>query len=213
MASADKLFITITGKGGHASEPFRAIDPIPVACEIVQALQTMVTRTIDVFDPSVVTVGRISAGTTDNIIPETAHIEGTIRAVSEATRARVHGNITRVAEGVAAAHGVGVAVDIVPGYPVTVNDGGFAAKALSVAQLVAGGDNVVELPHPVMGAEDFSYVLQRVPGSMMFLGGTAAGTDPTTAAPNHSNRVVFDEQAMATGIAMYAAVALDQLTP
>jgi hippurate hydrolase len=212
MASADKVFITITGKGGHASEPFRAIDPIPVACEIVQALQTMVTRTIDVFDPSVVTIGRISAGTTDNIIPETAHIEGTIRAVSEATRARVHSNVTRVAEGVAAAHGVGVSIDIVPGYPVTVNDGGFAANALSLAQLVAGDDNVVELPHPVMGAEDFSYVLQRVPGSMMFLGGTTAGTDPSTAAPNHSNRVLFDEQAMATGIAMYAAVALDQLT-
>ena len=115
--------ITITGQGGHASEPFRAVDPIPVACEIVQALQTMVTRTIDVFDPCVVTVGRIAAGTTDNIIPETAHIEGTIRAVSETTRARVHGNIGRVAEGIAAAHGVTASVDIENGYPVTVNDG------------------------------------------------------------------------------------------
>ena len=112
MASADTLLITITGEGGHASEPFRAVDPIPVACEIVQALQTMVTRTIDVFDPCVVTVGRIAAGTTDNIIPETAHIEGTIRAVSEATRARVHGNISRVAEGIAAAHGVTATVEI-----------------------------------------------------------------------------------------------------
>ena len=172
----------------------------------------MVTRTIDVFDPCVVTVGRITAGTTDNIIPETAHIEGTIRAVSEATRARVHGNISRVAEGIAAAHGVTATVEIEAGYPVTVNDGGFAGNALSLAQLVAGTDNVVELPHPIMGAEDFSYVLQRVPGSMMFLGGTPPGVDPSTAAPNHSNRVMFDEQAMATGIAMYAAVALDQLT-
>ena len=138
MASADTLLITITGKGGHASEPFRAVDPIPVACEIVQALQTMVTRTIDVFDPCVVTVGRITAGTTDNIIPETAHIEGTIRAVSEATRARVHGNISRVAEGIAAAHGVTATVEIDNGYPVTVNDGPFADNALSLAQLVAG---------------------------------------------------------------------------
>jgi amidohydrolase len=213
MASADTLLITITGKGGHASEPFRAVDPIPVACEIVQALQTMVTRTIDVFDPSVVTVGRITAGTTDNIIPETAQIEGTIRAVSEATRARVHSNIARVAEGIAAAHGVAVSVEIDSGYPVTVNDDDFAGNALSLAQLVAGTGSVVELPHPIMGAEDFSYVLQRVPGSMMFLGGTAPGVDPSTAAPNHSNRVVFDEQAMATGIAMYAAVALDHLGP
>jgi amidohydrolase len=213
MASADTLLITITGKGGHASEPFRAVDPIPVACEIVQALQTMVTRTIDVFDPSVVTVGRITAGTTDNIIPETAQIEGTIRAVSEATRARVHSNIARVAEGIAAAHGVAVSVEIDSGYPVTVNDNDFAGNALSLAQLVAGTGSVLELPHPIMGAEDFSYVLQRVPGSMMFLGGTAPGVDPSTAAPNHSNRVVFDEQAMTTGIAMYAAVALDHLAP
>jgi amidohydrolase len=213
MASADTLHLTITGKGGHASEPFRAVDPIPVACEIVQALQTMVTRTIDVFDPCVVTVGRITAGTTDNIIPESAHIEGTIRAVSEATRRRVHGNISRVAEGIATAHGVTSSVEIEVGYPVTINDGGFAGNALALAQLVAGTDKVLELPHPIMGAEDFSYVLQRVPGSMMFLGGTPPEVDPATAAPNHSNHVVFDEQAMATGIAMYAAVALDRLTP
>ena len=213
MASADTLLITIKGEGGHASEPFRAVDPIPVACEIVQALQTMVTRTIDVFDPCVVTVGRISAGTTDNIIPETAHIEGTIRAVSEATRTRVHGNISRVAEGIAAAHGVTATVEIDSGYPVTVNDDGFAGHALELAQLVAGTENVIELPHPIMGAEDFSYVLQRVPGSMMFLGGTSPDVDLSKAAPNHSNHVVFDEQAMATGIAMYAAVALDHLTP
>jgi amidohydrolase len=213
MASADTLHLTITGKGGHASEPFRAVDPIPVACEIVQALQTMVTRTIDVFDPCVVTVGRITAGTTDNIIPESAHIEGTIRAVSEATRRRVHGNISRVAEGIATAHGVTSSVEIEVGYPVTINDGGFAGNALALAQLVAGTDKVLELPHPIMGAEDFSYVLQRVPGSMMFLGGTPPEVDPATAAPNHSNHVVFDEQAMATGIAMYAVVALDRLTP
>jgi hippurate hydrolase len=212
MASADTLLITLTGKGGHASEPFRAVDPIPVACEVVQALQTMVTRTVDVFDPSVVTVGRIAAGTTDNIIPETAVIEGTIRAVSDSTRRRVHANIVRVAEGVAAAHGVEVSVVIDAGYPVTVNDGPFAERALSLAQLVAGPDKVVELPHPIMGAEDFSYVLERVPGSMMFLGGTPPQVDPAAAAPNHSNRVVFDEQAMATGIAMYTAVALDRLT-
>ena len=94
-----------TGKGGHASEPHRALDPIPVACEIVQALQLMVTRSIDVFDPSVVTVGQITAGTTNNVIPETAEIDGTIRAVSERTRAKVHDGIRRVADGIAAAHG------------------------------------------------------------------------------------------------------------
>lgn len=211
MASADTMFIEVIGRGGHASEPHRALDPIPIACEIVQALQLMVTRTIDVFDPSVVTVGRISAGTTDNVIPERAHIEGTIRSVSEATRAKVHAAISRVAEGVAAAHGAAATVTIDAGYPVTVNDHDFAGRALDLARVVAGDRDVVELPHPIMGAEDFSYVLQKVPGAMMFLGGTPAGQDPAKAAPNHSNRVLFDEQAMVRGIATYSAVALDAL--
>jgi len=211
MASADKLLITITGKGGHASEPHRTIDPIPVACEMVQALQIMVTRSVDVFDPAVVTVGKIAAGTTNNIIPETANIEGTIRAVSEKTRAKVHDGIRRVVAGIAAAHNCEVDVEVEPGYPVTVNDDSFADHVLALAGDVVGSDRIVRQPHPVMGAEDWSYVLQRIPGAMMFLGGTHADRNPATAAPNHSNRVVFDEQAMATGIATYAAVALDHL--
>ena len=212
MASSDELRIVVTGAGGHASEPHRARDPIPVACEIVQALQTMVTRRIDVFDPTVVTIGRITAGTAYNVIPETADIVGTIRAVSERTRAKVHDGVRRVAEGIAAAHDVSVQVEITHGYPVTVNDVRQAQRALDVARAtVAGRGRVAELPNPVMGAEDFSYVLQRIPGVMMFLGGTPLDKDPSTAAPNHSNRVVFDEQAMATGIATYAALAWDHL--
>jgi amidohydrolase len=213
MASADTMTIRITGRGGHASEPHRALDPIPVACEIVQALQTMITRSIDVFDPSVVTVGRIAAGTTNNVIPEVAEIEGTIRATSERTRSKVHDGIRRVAEGVAAAHGCDCAVEVVSGYPVTSNDDAFADFALGLAADVAGADHVVRLPHPVMGAEDFSYVLQNVPGAMMFLGGTPRGVDPATAAPNHSNRVLFDEPAMAVGTALYATAALRHLAP
>jgi hippurate hydrolase len=211
MASADTLHITITGKGGHASEPHRATDPIPVACEVVQALQLMITRSVDVFDPAVVTVGRISAGTTNNIIPETALIEGTIRAVSEKTRTKVHDGIRRVADGIAAAHGCQVDVEVKAGYPVTVNDDTFADSVLGIADGLVGADKVVRQPHPVMGAEDWSYVLQRIPGAMMFLGGTPPERNPATAPPNHSNRVTFDEQAMATGIAAYAAVALDHL--
>jgi amidohydrolase len=213
MASADTMTIRVIGRGGHASEPHRALDPIPVACEIVQALQTMITRSIDVFDPSVVTVGRITAGTTDNVIPEVAEIEGTIRATSERTRAKVHDGIRRVAEGVAAAHACDVDVEVIVGYPVTSNDDRFANWALDLARDVAGADHVVRLPHPVMGAEDFSYVLQNLPGAMMFLGGTPRGQNPATAAPNHSNRVMFDEPAMATGTALYAAAALRHLAP
>jgi hippurate hydrolase len=212
LASSDRLLVQVTGRGGHASEPYRALDPIPVACEIVQALQTMVTRRIDVFDPGVVTVARITAGTTNNVIPETAEIEGTVRAVSEKTRSRLHDGVRRVVDGIAAAHGTTVDVLIEPGYPVTVNDQDFAATALGVAEQVVGSDKVVRQPHPIMGAEDWSYVLQRVPGAMVFLGGTHADRDLATAAPNHSNLVVFDEQAMVDGVATYAAVALHHLS-
>jgi len=211
MASADRLQITITGKGGHASEPHRAVDPIPVACEIVQALQTMITRSIDVFDPSVVTVARIAAGTTNNVIPESAEIEGTIRAVSEATRTKVHDGIRRVVDGIASAHGVSATTEVEPGYPVTVNDDDFAAFSASTATEVVGADRVITLPNPVMGAEDFSYVLHDVPGTMMFLGATPHSENLATAAPNHSNRVYFEESAMQDGIAVYSAVALAHL--
>lgn len=211
MASADMLLITVTGRGGHASQPHMALDPIPVACEIVQALQSMVTRSIDVFDPAVVTVARITAGTTNNIIPETAVLEGTIRTVSERTRAKVRDGIRRVAEGVGAAHDAQVKVDFFDGYPVTVNDPGSAEFALDVAAEVLGADATVRLPNPIMGAEDFSYVLNRVPGAMLFLGATPPDRDPATAAPNHSNRVMFDESAMAHGVALYSAMALRHL--
>jgi hippurate hydrolase len=213
MASADVLRVTVTGRGGHASEPFRALDPVPVACEIVTALQTMVTRSIDVFDPAVVTIGRITAGTTNNVIPEIAEIEGTIRTTSERTRAKVHDGIRRVAEGVAAAHDCDCDVEVVLGYPVTSNDDRMAEFALGLAADVAGHDSVVRLPNPVMGAEDFSYVLQNVPGAMAFLGGTPLDRNPATAAPNHSNRVTFDEDAMVTGTALYATAALRHLAP
>ena len=142
MASADRLEIQVKGQGGHASEPHRTRDPIPVACEIVQALQMMVTRRVDVFDPSVVTIGRITAGTTNNVIPETAEIEGTIRAVSEATRSKVHDGILRVAAGVAAAHDMDADVNIEPGYPVTVNDDDFAEFTLATATELLGAPSV-----------------------------------------------------------------------
>jgi amidohydrolase len=211
MASSDTFTVKVTGRGGHASEPHRTLDPIPVACEIVQALQMMVTRRIDVFDPTIVTVSKISAGTTSNVIPETAEILGTIRAVSERTRTKVHDGIRRVAEGIGAAHEVGIDVQVTLGYPVTVNGASFTDFSMDVARDVIGADKVVKLPNPVMGAEDFSYVIEQVPGTMMFLGATPIDRGLATAAPNHSNRVYFDEQAMVDGTAIYAAVALRHL--
>ncbi|MEX1105540.1 MAG: M20 family metallopeptidase [Ilumatobacteraceae bacterium] len=211
MASSDTMMIRITGRGGHGSEPHRALDPIPIACEIVQALQSMVTRRIDVFDPTIVTVTKIVAGTTTNVIPESAEIVGTIRAISERTRMKVHEGIRRVAEGVCAAHDAKVDIDIQLGYPVTVNGGDFTEFSMGVARDIIGADHVVKLPNPVMGAEDFSYVIEEVPGTMMFIGGTPLDRDLASAAPNHSNRVYFEEGAMVDGAAIYTAVAMRHL--
>ncbi|HEY9557322.1 MAG TPA: M20 family metallopeptidase [Acidimicrobiales bacterium] len=208
MASADEFRITVRGRGGHASMPHQAADPIPIACEIVSSLQAMVTRRVDAFDPAVVTVAKIRAGTTTNVIPETATLWGTIRAVSERTRSAVMEDIERVATLLAGAHGAVAEVDLEPGYPVTVNDDDAARFALDTAAQLVGPAATVEMPTPVMGAEDWSYVLQQVPGSMAFLGTRPAGIAPAEVAPNHSNRMVIDEGAMATGIALYSGVAL-----
>ena len=213
MASADTLRVTVTGRGGHASEPHRALDPVPVACEIVMALNAMITRSIDPFDPAVLTIGQIHAGTANNVIPETAFIEGTVRATSETTRAKVHEGVKRVAGGIADAHGCGAEAMIEHGYPVTTNDHEFAEFSLGLAGEVAGTDSTVRMPNPIMGAEDFSYLLNEIPGSMVFLGGAPAGSDLSKVAPNHSNRVFFEESAMSTGIALYAATALRRLAP
>jgi hippurate hydrolase len=124
----------------------------------------------------------------------------------------VKDNLRRVADGIASAHGAEVTVEIIAGYPVTSNTESFADFTLDVAGEMLGSDKVVRMPNPVMGAEDWSYVLQRVPGSMMFLGGTAPDLDPSTAPANHSNRVMFDEAAMADGIALYAGMALRHLS-
>ncbi len=210
-AAADTIRLTVRGRGGHASTPHLALDPIPVAAEIVLALQSMVTRTVDVFDPAVVTIAHVMAGTRDNIIPETALIEGTIRTVSEATRAAVHAGVRRVVDGICAAHGASAELEIEPGYGVTVNDADFAALVRNVATDLLGADSVHALDAPVMGAEDFSYVLQRVPGAMCHLGARPPEVDEATAPQNHSNRVVFDEPAMAVGAALHAAVALRYL--
>jgi amidohydrolase len=211
MAATDVIRITVRARGGHASEPHKAVDPIAIAAEIVLALQAMVTRRVDVFDPAVVTIAQITAGTTNNIIPDSAFLFGTIRSVSEETRVIVRAGVRRVAEGIAAAHDASVDVDLEPGYPVTINDPDFTSFVLDTARSLVGDERVREMPAPIMGAEDFSYVLQQVPGAMAFLGGRPAGLDPATAPQNHSNLVVFDESAMPTGVALYAAVALRHL--
>jgi hippurate hydrolase len=185
--------------------PHHALDPIPVACEMVGAFQSLVTRRIDAFDPVVLTVTKIEAGTTHNVIPEGAQLLGTTRAVSERSRKRIAEGIEQVAYGIAAAHGMEARVFVIPGYPVTLNDAGFAGFVRDVAAELVGEERVVDMPAPIMGAEDFSYILEKVPGSMVFLG---VRPDDGPAYPIHSNRMHLNETAMATGAALHAAVAL-----
>ncbi len=207
LASADVVKIEVRGRGGHASMPHHALDPIPIACEIVTALQTLVTRQIDAFDPVVVTIGQIQAGSTDNVIPETARLTGTIRSVSEESRAKVHAGVTRIAENIARAHGAEAAVEIKSGFPVTLCDSRAVSMAERAITNLFGATAWQTMQKPIMGAEDFSYVLQRVPGAMMMLGVCPDGQDWHTACPCHSNRMTLNESVLARGVAAHCAVA------
>lgn len=211
MASSDVLRVTVTGRGGHASAPHDALDPVPAAAAMIGALQTMVTRRTSVFDPVVVTIAHLVAGTTNNIIPETARLEGTIRALSERGRATVHSEIRKICEHTAAAYGCTAEVEIVFGYPVTVNDEKTGQHVVDLAGALRGASQVEYMSDPIMGSEDFSYVLQRIPGAMAFLGASPPGVEPGQAPANHSNRVTFDEDVMADGVALYTGFALDTL--
>ena len=211
MASADVLEITVTGKGGPASTPYLANDPMPVAAEIVQALQVMATRRINTFDPVVVTITKIRAGTTNNVIPETVEMEGTLRGVSESSRKRAIESMELLVEHIARAHEMEAELRVIPGYSVTVNDRDGAAFSLRVAGELLGAEHAGRMPAPVMGAEDFSYVLQQRPGAMSFLGVCPPGEHPSKAHACHSNRMMLDEDALRVGVAMYAAMALEYL--
>ncbi len=207
LASSDVLSITVKGAGGHASMPHDAIDPIPVACEIVSAIQTMVTRKVSVFDPAVITIAKIAAGTTNNIIPETAHMLGTIRTLSPQQRSRVAAELNRLAPGIAAAHGCTADVHIEPGFPVTVCDARAVRFGQKVVEETFGEESWISLDTPIMGAEDFAYVLEKVPGAMFFLGASHEGDDWRSCCGLHSNRMVLDDSVMARGAAVHAAIA------
>jgi amidohydrolase len=207
LASDDTLILKITGAGGHAAMPQDANDPVPIACEIVLALQTFITRKISVFAPAVLTIARIEAGHTTNVIPETVTLMGTLRTHNEHTRNLAIEGIRRVVEHVAAAHGAVGDANIIEGYPVTTNNGKIVDIAERATRDLFGDESWMTMPTPMMGAEDFSYVLNRTPGAMVMLGATPEGGDYRTCCSLHSNRMVLDESAMARGVALHCAMA------
>lgn len=211
MAGADQMLVTVHGKGGHGSAPHMAQDPVTVAAEIVLAFQLAVTRQFDAHDPVVVSVGRIAAGTKDNIIPATAQLDATVRTFSPATRAVVAERLTRVAEHVAAAHGLRAEVVYERGYPTTQTSPGEADRVERLMTQMSGEGSWVWAPSSSSGAEDFSYVLEQVPGAYVLLGATPRGQDPATAAYNHSPLATFDEGSLPVAAALLASLAMDRL--
>ena len=206
LASADMLEIEVVGRGGHASMPHDTRDPVPVACEIVLALQTMVTRRFDAAEAVVVTVTQLDAGTAHNIIPDRVRLRGTIRTLSAGNRAAVAQAIRRLTENIAAAHECTAEVTITEGFPPTVNDARAVALAEAVATALPEGA-FMHLPAPIMGAEDFSYVLEKVPGMMAFLGVAEVGADWRQCCGIHSNRMHVDETVLPRGAAFLAGCA------
>ncbi|SEE03428.1 hippurate hydrolase [Streptomyces sp. TLI_105] len=211
LAASDTVHVTVRGAGGHGSSPHAAVDPVPALCATVTALQTLVTREIDIFDPAVVTVGRLEAGTAPNVIPESGRFSATVRTFSDASRAAVRTAFERTVHGVAAAHGVRADIDYVHQYPPTVNHDGEAAFALATARDVLGEDRVFAAPTPMAGSEDFSFVLREVPGAFLGLGACPVGTDPATAPMNHSPQAVYDDGALPHAAALLAGLALRRL--
>jgi amidohydrolase len=210
MAAADQLNVRVVGAGAHGSEPHNGKDPIPVACEIVGALQTMVTRQFDVFDPVVLTVGRIAGGTKENIIPDDVVFEATVRTFSAEARAKVADSSVRLIENMAAAHGLTAEAHYRIGYPVTVND---EAEYLFARQAIVdlfGPERFRERAHAECGAEDMSYVLNEVPGAYLNLSACGAA-DWHTSADNHSPLADFDDSVLPGGAALLAELAIRRL--
>ncbi|MGQ4485479.1 M20 family metallopeptidase [Streptomyces sp. SAS_281] len=211
LAASDEVTVRVVGAGGHGSSPHLAKDPVPAVCEMVTALQTLVTRTVDIFDPAVITVGSLHAGSAGNVIPGAAEFTATIRTFSEETRARVRAALERTVRGIAAAHGLTAGTDYREGYPVTVNDAAEAAFALRTAREVLGAARVFEAPRPMAGSEDFSYVLHEVPGAYVGLGACPPDQDPSAAPMNHSAQAVYDDRAVADAAALLAGLAARRL--
>ena len=212
MAGCDTLHVIVRGVGGHGSAPFRAKDPLPAACEMVLAIEVFVTRSFDIFDPVVVTVGNFHSGSADNVIPMSALFDATIRSFSPAAREKLHEGLERVVRGIASAHGLTVDIDYEWGYPVTVNDDAEALFAADVVADVFGADRFEWLANPGAGAEDMSFVLEKVPGAYLNLGACPPDLDPETAPNNHSPYARFDDAVVPDGAALLASLAQRRLT-
>jgi amidohydrolase len=209
MASSDKLKITIHGRQTHGAMPWRGIDPIVTAAQVVLGLQTVVSRGVDLTrEPAVVTIGAIKGGVRENIIPDSVEMRGTIRSFDETMRDDIHERVTTLAEAISRGSRAGCTVCITKNYPVTINDPALTAQMLPTLQRVAGAGTVL-LNNKVTGSEDFSFFQRVVPGLFFFVGVTPEGV--TEPAPNHSPRFFADERGLRLGVRALANLACDYL--
>jgi hippurate hydrolase len=210
MAASDGLSVTVHGAGSHGSTPHLGRDPITAAAEMVTALQTMVTRRFDIFDPVVVTVGSMHGGTRRNIIPHEAGFDATVRTFSAAARERIRTESVRLCEKIASAHGVDVTAKFIDEYPATVNDAVSTSFATEVVTETFGEQRYRPMPFPQTGSEDFSRVLAAVPGCYLMLG-ASPGDDPAAAPYNHSPYAQFDESVLSDGALLHSQLAIRAL--
>lgn len=211
MSSSSALFVDVVGRGGHGSAPHLAADPVPAAAEIVGALQSFVTRRFDAFDPVVITVGVLQAGTKRNVIPDAARIEATVRAFSPRAKEILAAELPRLVTSIAHAHGLEAVVDYREEYPLTANDPTEHERAVHSVSELLGESRYQALASPFAGSEDFSRVLDAVPGAFLFLSAVPHGEDYRTVPFNHSPLAVFDDHIIPSGTALYARLAMDRL--
>jgi amidohydrolase len=212
MASADWVYITVKGRQTHGAWPWKGVDPVVTAAQVVIGLQNIVSRQIDVSkEPAVVTIATFNGGARKNIIPDSVEMSGTIRSFDEEMRAEIHARIKHVAENIAAANGAYAEVRIEKAVAVTSNDAALTERMATTLKRVVGEDRVQVQPR-VMVAEDFSYFQQKVPGMFFFLGITPRDQDMQAAPPNHSPKFLIDESALVQGVRAMTAVAVDFLS-
>ncbi|ALE73097.1 amidohydrolase [Pseudonocardia sp. EC080625-04] len=211
LSASHGLDVTVHGAGGHGSNPHTARDPIAAAAEMITSLRTMVTRRFDMFDPVVLTVGVVRAGTRRNVIPETARFEATVRSFSDAHARLLPQLVREVCDGVAAAHGVRAEVGWTDEYPRTVNDAGEVGFAAEVCAGLLGEERFAIATDPVSGSEDFSRVLDAIPGAFLGMGACPTGTDPAGAPMNHSPLARFDDAVLGDAAALHASLAAARL--
>jgi amidohydrolase len=211
MASADNFSITVHGRQTHGAMPWRGVDPIVTAAQVVLGLQTLISREVDITRaPAVVTIGTIKGGQRENIIPDSVEMRGTIRTFDEPTRDVLHERVTTLAEAISRGARAGCKVCIRKHYPVTVNHPQLTEAMLPTLQRVAGPGRLLMIPG-VTGSEDFSFYQRVVPGLFIFVGVTPPGVEPQTSAPNHSPRFFVDERGLVLGVRALAHLACDFL--